>query len=268
MKHILIPVDFSNQSWNTALCALNLYKNAGVRFYIFFSEQHDYGTGEATVLCEHPLKQLRSWVKRLEKQVSRGQVVIPLKWQSDFISDIRGAVADNNIDLIVMSTNYPNIFCEVLKGSHVREVITRLKCPVLIVPREFQCKNLEQAVLITDFNFNHRSGPTSIINKFVRKTKAHLNVLQLSKSGNALSDNQQTNKTFLQSAFNTISHSFHFVIEKTMDQAVQFFVDVQQVDVVILFAKNISLSENILFSPSLTEEKDYHKNIPFLIVHE
>ena len=268
MKHILIPVDFSNQSWNTALCAVNLYKNPGVRFYIFFSEQHDYSTDVATTICEHPVQQLASWVKKLEKIVAGGQVVIPLKWESDFIADMRGAVADNHIDLIVMSTSYPNIFCEFLKGSHVREVITRLKCPVLIVPREFHCKSPEQVVLITDYNFNHRAEPTSIINNFVKKAHAHLNVLQLSKTGNALSETQQINKTFLQSAFDDIPHSFHFVMEKTMDEALQFFVDIQKVDLVVLFAKNINLSENILFSPALTQEKDYHKNIPFLIVHE
>ena len=268
MKHILIPVDFSDQSWNTALCAFNLHKCAGVRFYIFFSEQHDYATGEVTVICEHPAQQLSSWVKKLEKLKSSGQVIIPLKWESDFISDMRGAVAENNIDLIVMSTHYPNIFCDVLKGSHVREVITRLKCPVLIVPREFQCKNPKQVVLITDYNFNHRAEPTSVINNFIKRTSAHLNILQLSKTGNALSETQQTNKTFLQTSFHDIPHSFHFVMERTMDEALQFFVDVQQVDLVVLFAKNINLSENVLFSPALSEEKDYHKNIPFLIVHE
>lgn len=268
MKHILIPVDFSQQSYNTALCALTLYKNAGVRFYIFFSEEHDYVTNEVAVQVQNAASQLTSWVKRLETCIAPGQVIIPLKWESDFISDIRGAVAENKIDLIVMSTHYPNIFCDILNGSHVREVITRVKSPVLIVPREFKCVVPKQTVLLTDFNFKHRSQPISVINNFMRRTGAHLNVLQLSKTGNALSETQKTNKMFLQSSLDKIPHSFHFVMEKTMDEALQFFVDVQQVDLVILFAKNIHLSENVLFSPSLDTTRDYHKNIPFLVVHE
>ena len=268
MKHILIPVDFSSQSWNTALCAINLYKSPRVHFYLFFSEELDYSADHETTICAPPKQQLTSWVKKLDKVIAGGQTIIPLTWKSDFIGGMRKAVADNHIDLIVMSTSYPNIFSEFLQGSHVREVITRLKCPVLIVPREFYCKSPEQVVLITDYNFNHRAEPTSIINNFGQKAGAHLNVLQLSKTGNALSETQQTNKTFLQSAFDSIPHSFHFVMEKTMDEALQFFIDIQKVDIVVLFAKNINLSENILFSPALTEEKDYHKNIPFLIVHE
>ncbi|WP_298327522.1 universal stress protein [uncultured Dokdonia sp.] len=268
MKHILIPVDFSSQSWNTALCAINLYKSPRVRFYLFFSEELDYSTDREATICEPPTQQLTSWIKKLDKVIAGGQTIEPLRWKSDFIGGMRKAVADNHIDLIVMSTSYPNIFCDVLKGSHVREVITRLKCPVLIVPREFHCKSPEQVVLITDYNFNHRAEPTSVINNFIKRTSAHLNILQLSKTGNALSETQQTNKTFLQTSFHDIPHSFHFVMERTMDEALQFFVDVQQVDLVVLFAKNINLSENVLFSPALSEEKDYHKNIPFLIVHE
>lgn len=268
MKHILIPVDFSEQSWQAALCALNLYKNAGVRFYLFFSEEHDYCKGDSDVITQAPLVRLSSWVKKLELKKASGQVLIPLKWEGEFIADVRSAVSENQIDLIVMSTRYPNIFCEELSDSHVRHIIARVKCPVLIVPRDFSCFTPQQVVLLTDYNFKHRTEATNHIKEFVNRTRAHLNVLQLSKKGNALTTAQQANKSILKGALDSIQHSFHFVIQKTMDEALQFFIDVQQVDMVILFAKNINLSENILFSPSLHTEMDYHKNIPFLIVHE
>lgn len=268
MKHILIPTDFSDQSWKAAQCALTFYQNAGIRFYLFYSETPDAYVRDTNTVCESKAQDLQKWLVRLKATIRKGQVIIPLRWEGSFIEDVRAAVYDNGIDLIILSTHYPNIFCDDLKGSHTRNIITRVKCPVLIVPRESKCCMPKQAVLLTDFNFKHRSQATKIISKFIKKSKAHLNILQLSKTGNALTTIQTKNKSFLQDALGHVSHSFHFVIDKTMDEALQSFVNMLQVDLVILFAKNINISENLLFSPTLNQHNDYHKNIPFLVVHE
>lgn len=268
MKHILIPVDFSDQSWRAAQCALTLYQNAGVRFYLFYSEMPDTYLNEENTVLESKTQDIQKWLVALKKMLRKGQVMIPLRWEGSFIEDVRAAVYDNGIDLIVLSTQYPNIFCNDVKGSHTRNIIARIKCTVLIVPRESKCCVPEQVVLLSDFNSKHRSQATNIVSTFIKKVKAHLNILQLSKTGNALTAVQNTNKFFLKTALDDVSHSFHFVIDKTMDEALQSFVDLHQVDLVILFAKNINLSENLLFSPTLKQHNDYHKNIPFLVVHE
>ena len=268
MKQILIPVDFSNQSWKAALCAISMYQNTGVRFYLFYSEAPEADEKDIAVKVHNKTKDLQSWLISLKKMIKDGQEIIPLIRQGGFVEDIRWAIEKNDIELIVLSTHYPNIFRDGLKGSYTREIITRVKCPVLIVPREIKCMLPKQVVLLSDFNSIHRSQATTVISNFIERTKAHLNILQLSKSDSALTASQNANKSFLQTAIDHVSHSFHFVIDKTMDEALQSFVDMHQVDLVILFAKNINLSENLLFSPKLNQKKDYHKNIPFLVVHE
>jgi hypothetical protein len=241
-----------------------MYPNTDVTFYLFYSETAPQNVAP----CPHKTKDLNTWLTQLKTKIHIGQDLITLRGKGNFIEDIRTAIFDNNIDLIVLSTHYPNIFCHGVKGSHTREIITRVKCPVLIVPRASKCAIPQQIILLSDFNFQHRSIATSSISGFVQRAKAHLNILQLSKTDNALTDTQNRNKSFLQTALDQVSHSFHFVIDKTMDEALQFFIDMHQVDLVILFAKNINLSENLLFSPTLHENIDYHKNIPFLVVHE
>ncbi len=268
MKHILVPTDFSDQSWRAALCAINLYKNAGMRFYIFFSEEHDYLTDDCDLDTITASRKLTVLIKKLKKHIRPGQVLTPLKWESDFIGDIRAAVSDNKIDLIVTSTHYPNIFYNGLKGSHVRDIVTRIKCPVLIVPRAIKCTPPRQVALLTDYNNKPRSQATDTVHEFIHRSQAHLNILQLAKTDLALSPTQQLNKEYLKTALDDTSHSFHFVIDKTIDEALQFFINVQQVDLVILFAKNRNLSENLLFAPSLDKNINYHENTPFLIIHE
>ena len=268
MKHILIPVNFSDLSWKAALCAISMYQNPGVRFYLFYSETPDAYHSDQTAVSHRGAKNLQRWLVKLKNIIKKGQVIIPLRWEGSLIEDIRAAVYDNEINLIVLCTQYPNIFFDGVKGSRTRDIITRVKCPVLIVPRESKCCIPKQVVLLSDFNFKHRSQATTVISRFIRSAKAHLNILQLSKTDNALTNTQNTNKSFLETTLDQVLHSFHFVIDKTMDEALQSFVNMHQVDLVILFAKNINLSENLLFSPTLNQENDYHKNIPFLVVHE
>lgn len=268
MKQILIPVDFSDQSWKAALCAISMYQNTGVCFYLFYSETPKAVVSDSNVKSRQKTNELQSWLILLKTKIKKGQEIIPLIRQSGFVEDIRWAIEKNNIELIVLSTHYPNIFRDGLKGSYTREIITRVKCPVLIVPREIKCMMPKQVVLLSDFNSTHRSQATTVISNFIERTKAHLNILQLSKSDSALTVSQNANKSFLQTSIDHVSHSFHFVIDKTMDEALQSFVDMHQVDLVILFAKNINLSENLLFSPNLNQQKDYHKHTPFLVVHE
>jgi len=267
MKHILIPVDFSDQSWQAAMCALSMYKNAGVRFYLFYSEMPDTYLDDNSVYLSRA-NDLQAWLQKLKKRLAPGQVIIPLRWEGSFIEDVKATVFDNEIDLIILSTQYPNIFCESLEGGHTRDIISCVQCPVLIVSRKFKSTIPKEIVLLSGFNFKHRSRATQTLTKFITRFKAHLNVLQLSTKGNVLTETQRNNKLFLQNALEDVPHRFHFVIDKTMDEALQFFIDINEVDLVVLFAKNINLSENLLFSPALTHHQDYHKNISFLVIHE
>ena len=128
MKHILIPVDFSDESWKAALSALSMCQNAGVCFYLFYSEISDAFDADQTTIYLTREKDLQSWLVKLKSKITRGQVIIPLRWEANFIDSIRAAVSDNKIDLIVLSVQYSNIFRDGVNGSHTRDIITRVKC--------------------------------------------------------------------------------------------------------------------------------------------
>ena len=273
MKNILIPVDFSKVSWNALYCTVCFFKSVPATFYITHIDHPTYeeetNDGELVIhknIASHHT--LEEWIQIINQKISKHHSVITIEEKGSFISTIKNIVQEKDIDLIVMGTQQSNVFGDSIVGSYTREVITRIKCPTLIVPQEVPCPDPKQIALVTDFNFRHNPKALKVISQMVTIAEAHLTILNLVKQEGYTNSNQEENKRFLKDAFVSLEHSFHFVVNQTMDEALQFFINIHEVDLVVLFAKNMNFSEHLLFSPSTDTSINYHKQTPFLIVHE
>ena len=273
MKNILIPVDFSEVSWNALHCALCFFEHVHTQFYIIHidasSSNEEASEGELLIHKNIAIHQkLEEWLKKIHTQVKPHHNVSSLERKGSFIKTFRDVVEEKNINLIVIGTQQSNLFEDSLVESYTRAIITRVKCPTLVVPQDVPCPVPKQMALLTDFNFKHNSKALKTISEIVTIGNAHLTILNLLKQEGYTSNSQKENKDFLKDAFSNLDHSFHFVVNQTMDEALQFFINIHQVDLVILFAKNMNFSEHLLFSPSTDTTINYHKKTPFLIVHE
>jgi hypothetical protein len=245
-----------------------MYPKPGMRFYLIYSMAIDLKIDTHVAQREFKERDLKIQLKDLEGLLAPHQKIISLPWKGNFIENIKEAVFDYDIDLIVLETRSPAILNQGKDASRAKDIITRVKCAILMLPKEFKCEQPKQIVLLSDFNFMHRARSTNTLVKFVKDNKSHLNILQLHKYSHALTKTQNINKSFLQNTLGHLPHSFHFVIDKTMDEALQFYINRNQVDLVILFAKNINILEHILFLKNKERGRDYHEEVPFLIIHE
>lgn len=268
MKRILLPIDFSENSWNASTCALSIYNKPEVHFYLLYLDhthadhkQRSYDNDEIKV-------KLETWKGALQKKITSKTHIHSLDRGYKGIEDLRRIIPEKQIDFIVLSTSYALDTDHKSGESSVRDIITRIKCPLLLIPDGFKCKPIKELVLLSDFNFKHGVQATDTIVAFAANLKAHLNILELRKSSKTLSETQLFNKEYLQNALIEVPHNIYVVQDKPSCEALQFFINVMQVDVVILFAKHISLSEKIRFAPVQQSHINYHKTIPFLFIHE
>ncbi|WP_292891142.1 universal stress protein [Nonlabens sp.] len=268
MKNILIPIDFKSPSWKLVKCVLSMYPYAGMRFYLIYVTALDLKLDAHVIQREFKETNLKKQLTDLEERLTRNQKIISLPWRGNFIQNIKEAVSDYDIELIVLKTRHPIISNQGKETSLPKDIITRVKCPILMLPKKFKCEQPKQLVLLSDFNFAHRARSTNTLVKFIKDNKSHLHILQLRKLRQALTINQNVNKSFLQNTLGHLPHSFHFVIDKTMDEGLQFYINRNQVDLVILFAKNINILEHILFLKNKERGRDYREEVPFLIIHE
>lgn len=279
MKNILIPTDFSENSWNAIEYALNFFERHSCNFYLLHvNTVSSLITNDTAyiptqeVIQDTLVKPSKIQLKKILKRIS----ALPLKANhrfftltdyNFFIESIRKHVGEKNIDLIVIGTKGASGLKKLIIGSNAASVITRVQCTTLVVPENATFVKPKEIAFPTDFSSFYSSGLLNPVIRILDLIKASIRVLHINKRDYKLNRDQQKNKEYLEDFFSNYTHSFHFLTNKDIEAAIQCFVESRDIDLIVMVAKNLNYFQRILFHP-LVEEITYHTDIPFLVLHE
>ncbi len=279
MKNILIPTDFSENAWNAITYALNFFKNEPCNFYLHHVTLiSNYAGGESPpiptssiidkTLIKHAKVELKNLLKKIKKLPGNANHTFStLTSYNYFIDAVREQIEQKKIDLIVMGTKGASGIAEVIIGSNTGDLITKVKCPVLIVPENARYKKPKEIAFPTDYNIFY---PADILNNISQIANMHnsvIRILHVAKKNEELTEFQLENKDFLNVFFLDERHSFHKVTNSKIEAGIQCFTESRDIDLIVMIAKSLNLFEQILFTPTI-EEISYHTEIPFLVLHE
>ncbi|WP_234859337.1 universal stress protein [Aquimarina aquimarini] len=278
MKNILIPTDFSENSWNAIVYALSFFKRVKCNFYLLhvspFEEMiggDSFYTSKETVLEKATYsdkEQMQLLIKRIEKlPLNTKHHVHTINEYIFFVDAIRKQVKEKEIDFIIMGTKGASGLKEKTIGSNTGDVITKVKCPVLVIPEKATYSKPKEIAFPTDYNMYYKSRVLNTIMDTLTLNDASLRVVHIAKKEQELSDLQKRNKDFLDDSLDDMKHSFHFLSNTNIEEAVQCFVESRDIDMITMIAKNLNFFQRILFHP-IVEKISYHTDIPFLVLHE
>ncbi|MFL1012324.1 universal stress protein [Flavisericum labens] len=279
MKNILIPTDFSENSWNAIEYALHFFEKSPCNFYLLHvnsartleTAQNLCGqnNGVASKMLTKPSKVfLKETVERIKGSFPKNpnHRFFTISDQNNLVDSIREQVALNRIDFIVMGTKGASGVNGFAIGSNAGNVITKVKCTTLVVPENAKYIEPKEIAFPTDFSIFYHPDILQPIIDVVDKSKGELNILQVNKRGVNLNEDQQKNKEFLGDFFNNQKHSFHFLTNSHIENAVQEFVDSKGINLIAMLAKNLNYFQRILFQASVNKVS-YYKDVPFLVLH-
>ena len=275
MKHILIPTDFSEYSWNALKYSISFFKEIETTFYLLhvspllIDDEDLIDNPNASSESENLIQEkLNTLIKKTEEFSSTGKHHFEaLHDHLQFVNSIRNQVTNNGIDMIVMGTKGNNEFNKTKLGSYTEDVITRVKCNALIIPEKTKFKKLKEIVFPTDFNILFKNNVLKTISDILENYKSTLNVLNISKKEKSLTSLQKINKECLEDSLIGNQLKFHYVANSNIENALQLFIENRAVDLVTIVAKNLNFSQRILFRPKVARIS-YLTEIPFLILHE
>lgn len=280
MKNILIPTDFSENSWNAIKYALKLYKKTRCSFHLLHvSNVHTFIGGEApsipssTIVLEKDIRvetkeRLKSLVSRIDQEYLNIKHSFITHAEYGFLIDvIKYSVDEYKIDIIVMGTKGASGLKEVIIGSNTGDVITRVKCPILVVPEEANFIKPREIAIPTDYNQNFSSKILDTLLNVARIHESSIRIVHIRKREDSLTDEQDKNKGILHDYFKDIDHSFHSITSNRLEVALQYFTESRNIDMISMVAKNLNFFQQILFKPTV-EDISYHIKLPFLVLHE
>jgi nucleotide-binding universal stress UspA family protein len=279
MNNILIPTDFSENSLNAIKYAISFFKEREVNFYVLhvslvneMNEEECYYKDSDVLLDQktaiNPSDRLQLELQNIKNlTTNKKHNFHSILEYVQFIEAIRKCVVENNIDYIVMGTKGASKYSNRVLGSHTADVITRVKCNVLVIPEKARYSKPENIVFPTDFNIYYKNKLLNSLSEIIESNCAKMSVLYISKKMRDLTPLQKKNRNFLEDYLQDKPHKFYFISNANINNAIEDFVDKKSVDMIAMVAKNLNLFQRTLFQPTVARIS-YHTKVPFLVLHE
>ena len=280
MKSILLPTDFSENSWNAIAYALRFFEDIPCNFYLLhvISFNHFIPVNESSVIDNAYVeetytipakKKLRQFLKRISslninQDNHRFFTVTDVNF---FVNSIRKHVKEKQIDLIVMGTKGATGFNKIIMGTNTADVITKVKCNTLAVPENAKFVKPKEIAFPTDLALTYNIQVLQPIIEVIDHFKSALKILHINRNKGPLKDELQQNLALIEDYFYNNDYSFHYLSNKKVEDAVQCFVESRDIDLICMVAKNLNYFQQILFH-SRVEKISYHTDKPFLVLHE
>ncbi|GAA4269931.1 universal stress protein [Hyunsoonleella aestuarii] len=276
MKNILLPTDFSENSWNAIKYALQLFKNETCRFFLLNTytpaiyqveyvllEPAQFGMVDA--VKENSLKKLKELKTRIKKEFNNPKHTIKrIAAFNNLVSEIKHIVQNKPIDYVVMGTKGATGTKEILFGSNTVHVFKSVKCPILAIPSDFNFETPHEVLFPTDYEVSYKPYHLKPIIDIISLYTTRVNILHVSY-GYDLSELQKANKKILEKHFKKIAHLFHDVSNQTVEEGITNFQLKTRINLLVMINNKHSFFENLFFKSTINQI-GFHLNVPFLVI--
>jgi nucleotide-binding universal stress UspA family protein len=279
-RKILLPTDFSKNSWHAINYAIELYKNDSCNFYILNVFTATSNIIDSLINME-PGSKLYETAK-LESENGLAKVLDMLAFKaynnpkhhfntiSTFnnpVEAIKNVVEEKDIEMIIMGTKGKTDSKSRVFGSVAIDVMEKVRnCPVIVVPELAKQILPKEIVFPTSFKTHFKKRELNYLIDIAKKCNASIKVLHVSKE-DKLSKKQLSNKQLLEEYFEAIDYSFHTLNHIEIPSAINCFVESRESDMVTFINKKHAFFGSLLTQP-LVKEIGYHSKVPIMVLHD
>ena len=276
MKKILLPTDFSNNSWNAIQYALKLFKTTKCNFYLIntytpkiygveFLELQSAKFGRIATMKKVSQNGLDHLLEKIEKNYKNPKhTFTKISSFNTLVHELEELCLDHTIDYIVMGTQGAKGLKEILLGSNTVRVLKNVKCPILVIPNNFPFEPLHEVLFPSDYNINFEQKHIAPLLEMVAPFIVRINILNVN-NGDNFSVEQEKNKNQLAVILKEHTPIFHRVTKQNIPEAIENFQFKHTVNLLVMINNKHSIFENIFFKSTINHI-GFHLTIPFLVI--
>jgi nucleotide-binding universal stress UspA family protein len=276
MKKILLPTDFSDNSWNAIKYALQLYKDEKCNFIllntytpIIYQVEHLQASSPQLqvleIVKETSKKKLSQLLKLITIEFSNPKHTFSkISAFNTLTQEIDDLYEGGAIDSIIMGTKGATGLKEVLLGSNTVHVLKNTKCPVIAVPSGFEFETPHEILFPTDYEVDYQKKHVAPILAISELYNTRIHILHVFNKGD-LTEQQARNRQKLENYFKKSAYLFHDVKNKNIPEAITEFQLKARVNLLVMINNKHSFFENLFFKSTINQI-GFHLNIPFLVI--
>jgi len=279
-RKILVPTDFSKNSWNAIKYALELYKSDECIFYflnVFSATQNVFDSlmnfEPGSELYELSKAKSEQGLIRIldllgvedqENKKHHFETISTFNYPSEAI---KNSVEKKDIEMIVMGTKGETDSRHIPYGSTAIYVMEKVRnCPVIVVPEKAKHTLPKEIVFPTSYKTHYKRRELIYLIDIAKKCDAKIEILHISEE-EKLDENQKENKQLLKEIFEDVSYSFHELSYNSVEAAINIFIESRDSDMVAFINKKHFFFGSVLTQP-LVKEVGFHSKVPILVMHD
>ncbi len=280
MKRVLIPIDFSENSWNAAKYSIELFKNEACIFFLLNTYTpaiansrfmaSNVNSNQVNSEKNSSEKGLIEVLKRIKDTYSyKNHSFETISSFSLLVNEIKRVVECEGIDLIVTGTKGASGLEEIFMGSNTVQIIKSVKnCPVLAIPQYFQFTVPSEIAFATDLNRFYSPSELQPIINLSKTFGATIHIVHVQYKTKDLTELQQFNLGMLRKYLKNAAHELHTVTElNSISNTLEVFTDEFDVYLLAMLNYKHSYVEKITREPVINRIA-FHTQIPLLVIPE
>ncbi len=281
MKNILIPTDFSENAWNAAQYAIELFKEEECTLHFlnvytpaiassrFMAASLNGGQLEDGAHAAS-LRGLEMLVGQIRKRYTyANQNYRTISSFSLLVDEIKSVVEEEGIELIITGTKGASGLEEVFMGSNTVRIIKSIKnCPVLAIPQHFEFTAPTEIGFATDFNRFYTQSELQPMINLAHAFGANVRIVHVQYEIKALTELQQFNLSMLRKYLDTVPYYVHTVSElNSVSKTLEVFSKELDIHLLAMLNYQHSYMEKMTREPVI-KRVAFHTQIPLLVIPE
>lgn len=276
MKNILLPTDFSDNSWNAIQYAIQLFKDEKCNFFIMntytpmiydveYMNPGVEGFNLVDVVKNTSEEGLDKLQQKIENQFKNpNHTYRKIASFNTLTNEIEELHKKHVMDLIVMGTKGATGLTEILFGSNTVHIIKNAKFPVLAIPSNYAFEAPNEVLFPSDYEVSFNEKQIKLIVDIGLSNSSRINIINTTY-GDDLSKNQIENKQKLDKILKNVTHLFYSVSNQSVTGAISEFQLKMRINLLVMINNKHSFFENLFFKSTISQI-GFHLNVPFLVI--
>ncbi|RDY58042.1 universal stress protein [Flagellimonas nanhaiensis] len=262
MLQLLVPTDFSDNSYNALFYAAHLLEDEECTFHVL----NVYADG-GQVAKDESKEGLDSIVHRLVRDVGKNQRHTFKKTglHSNLIDGVAQYAKENNFDLMVIGNKGHDEMKDILFGNNAMQLVREITCcPILIVPLEIDFKKVSKMAFISNYANPITSKNVEALKFITGVAKCELvpMTIEEGKEDNTASKNKAD---FFTAFSNGMSKEIEMPVLQNKAKTILEFVDLWSIDMLcmVYYPHHFFLE---FIGKGIIKELNVKLDLPFLIL--
>jgi nucleotide-binding universal stress UspA family protein len=259
MLNVIVPLDFSQTSFNAAHFAAQMYKDKPARLILY----HFYTDGEDTTMARNYLNSQKEELGRVVSNIE-----IELESGHNFIDSLAAFAHGRGAFMIVMGLTGKTPREQRFSGSNTLKLSEKEICPVLIVPEDATYNGISNALITSELKSVEDTPTLLCIKKVLQFFKPSLHILNINSNHYiSVTKDFKEERDKMEGLLAEFNPEFYFMRLFDFHESVEVFTRDKNIDLIIIAPRYHNFFER-LFKTQHTKKLIYQSKVPVLAVHE